>query len=60
MAQIYMVELTVEKDEVDWQVYGVDRNGIWELLHRGVSAVYGDALHEADQVLRPFMPEVLR
>jgi hypothetical protein len=60
MAETYIVQLNVEDDEVDWEVYGVDKNGIWESLEAGTSAVYGDALSDASRVLKPFMPEWLR
>jgi hypothetical protein len=60
MAETYMVQLNVERDEVDWEVFSVPKSGVWESLVRGSSAVLGDALVEADMVLRPFVPEELR
>jgi hypothetical protein len=55
-----MVQLNLEGDEVDWEVFAIDKRGIWESLDRGCAAVYGDALCDADRVLKPFMPEWLR
>jgi hypothetical protein len=60
MAEQYVVELNVEGDEVDWEVFAIPRSGVWESLDRGVAAVYGDALVDAGRVLRPLMPEVLQ
>jgi hypothetical protein len=60
MAETYMVQLVVEDDEVDWEVYTIDKRGIWESIDRGVAAVYGDALTDASRILHPFMPEWLQ
>lgn len=60
MAETYIVQFTVEDDEIDWEVYAIDKRGIWESLERGCSAVMGDAVHDSGRVLYPFMPEWLR
>jgi len=60
VAETYIVQLTVEQDEVDWEVYAVGKRGIWESLDRGCAAVYGDAMLDASMTLKPFMPEWLR
>jgi hypothetical protein len=60
VAETYIVQLNVEDDEVDWEVYAIDKRGIWESVEAGCAAVYGDALTDASRVLRPFMPEWLQ
>ena len=60
MSETYFVELSVESDSVDWHLFGVDRENRWESLAAGSAYVYGDALLEAQQALKPFIPEVLR
>jgi hypothetical protein len=59
MGETYMVELTIEGDEIDWAVFYVDKNNVWESIETGTSAVYGDALFDAGKVLHDFMPEHL-
>jgi hypothetical protein len=60
VAETYMVQLTVEDDEVDWELFAIDKRGIWESVDRGCAAVYSDALLEASMTLKPFMPEWLQ
>jgi hypothetical protein len=60
MGETYAVYLHLENDGVDWEVFGVDKGGLFESLHRGSSFVYSDALFEAGVILRPFMPEELQ
>jgi hypothetical protein len=59
MGETYMVELTLEGDEIDWTVFYVDKSNVWEAIDTGTSAVYGDALLDAGRVLADFMPDHL-
>ena len=59
MSETYVIQLTLEDDEVDWEVFVVHKNNERESIDRAASAGYDDAVFDAARALRPFMPEVL-
>jgi hypothetical protein len=60
VAQTYMIQLVVEADEVDWEVFAIDKQNVWESLEHSTAAVLCDAVYDAGRVLEPFMPEWLQ
>jgi hypothetical protein len=60
MAQTYMIQLVIESDEVDWEVFAIDKNNVWESIDNATAAVLGDAIFDAGLVLKPFVPEWLQ
>jgi hypothetical protein len=55
-----MIQLVVEADEVDWEVFAIDKKNVWESLDHSTAAVLSDAVYDAGRILEPFMPEWLR